>query len=239
MNSVARRESLRAPTGQSADRLDLAAAGRGFLAGLDPHLIQQLTRSAQSAFYPRGSVISLERGALAALVASGMVRCYISAPDGRQMTIRYAGPGDLVGTLSNEPSGTNSSVQVVESAELIHLQVEAVRVLAAQHPALALALHDELSQRLPHAVRALAASAFLSVQSRVARDLVERAETTGSLRRGVRLKVGHQDLADATGSVREVVSRAMQKLREAEIIATSAGDVTILDPCALVRLARK
>jgi CRP-like cAMP-binding protein len=51
------------------------------------------------------------------------------------------------------------------------------------------------------------------------------------------LSVTHQSLADATGSVREVVGRALAKLRDEGVIATGVGRVTILDPEALTRLA--
>jgi DNA-binding transcriptional regulator YhcF (GntR family) len=51
------------------------------------------------------------------------------------------------------------------------------------------------------------------------------------------LIVTQQSLADATGSVREVVSRALQSLSQEGVIATSPASVTVLDPDALTRLA--
>jgi CRP/FNR family transcriptional regulator len=51
------------------------------------------------------------------------------------------------------------------------------------------------------------------------------------------LIVTHQSLADATGSVREVVARALRNLRDEGVIATDVGRITILNPEALTRLA--
>jgi CRP/FNR family transcriptional regulator len=45
--------------------------------------------------------------------------------------------------------------------------------------------------------------------------------------------VSQQELADATGSVREVVARALRDLRAAGIVATTADSVVILDPARL------
>jgi DNA-binding transcriptional regulator YhcF (GntR family) len=45
--------------------------------------------------------------------------------------------------------------------------------------------------------------------------------------------VSQQELADATGSVREVVARALRDLRTAGIVATTADCVVILDPARL------
>jgi CRP/FNR family transcriptional regulator len=45
--------------------------------------------------------------------------------------------------------------------------------------------------------------------------------------------VSQQELADAAGSVREVVARALRDLRVAGIVATAADSVVILDPARL------
>jgi CRP/FNR family transcriptional regulator len=45
--------------------------------------------------------------------------------------------------------------------------------------------------------------------------------------------VSQQELADAAGSVREVVARALRDLRVAGIVATGADQIVILDPVRL------
>jgi hypothetical protein len=45
--------------------------------------------------------------------------------------------------------------------------------------------------------------------------------------------VSQQELADAAGSVREVVARALRELRMAGIVDTTADSVVILDPARL------
>ncbi len=47
----------------------------------------------------------------------------------------------------------------------------------------------------------------------------------------------HQALADATGSVREVVARTLGELSRQGIITTGGGGITILDPDALTKAA--
>jgi len=71
----------------------------------------------------------------------------------------------------------------------------------------------------------------------VARDIVERATLSGPPRAGVHLGVTHQALADATGSVREVVARTLGELSRQGIITTGGGGITILDPDALTKAA--
>ena len=55
----------------------------------------------------------------------------------------------------------------------------------------------------------------------------------GRDQRGLVLPVTQQALADATGSVREVVARAVRELRRRGAIATQSDGIKILDPDAL------
>jgi CRP/FNR family cyclic AMP-dependent transcriptional regulator len=171
-------------------------------------------------------------------VVSGMLRYFLSAGDGRQVTIRYMGPGDLVGSLSTDASTVKTHAEVLQAAVLLNLDLGNVRSLAARRPAFAEALLDETVSRVRSAYRALSASAFMAVRSRVARDLRERARITGTpVHPGLHLDVTQQALADATGSVREVVARALRDLRDENVIGPLGDGVTVLDFDALDRIA--
>ncbi len=217
-----------------------AIARRGFLARLSsPDLTDEFTRSAPSVYYPKGSIsFPAREGAVAALVVSGTLRYYLAGGDGRQLTIRYLGPGDLVGPLVTERSNLATRIQALQPSVLLQLDVERIRELARRRPDLSEALLDEMTSRLRSAFSALAASAFLPVRSRVARDLLERAKMSGPPLAGRLLDVTHQSLADATGSVREVVARAVRELRAEGVISTTGDGITVQDPDALARLAR-
>ena len=78
-----------------------------------------------------------------------------------------------------------------------------------------------------------AVNAFGSVRQRVAAHLLDLA--SDRQRPGGRLvaRVSQQKLADAAGSVREVVARALRDLRAAGIVATAADSIVILDPARL------
>ncbi len=213
-------------------------AGRGFLARLVPDLVEEVLRSGRLASYPAGTVISSSREESGpALVVSGSLRYFLSALDGRQLTIRYLLPGDLVGTAIAEQSNVSSHIELLEPGVLLHLDRDRLMAISDRRRDLAGALIDELVTRLRLAYRALAAHAFMSVRTRVAMDLVERAKRRGPLRAGLQIDVTQQSLADATGSVREVVSRALGQLRREGVVATNAEGITVLDPDALIRAA--
>jgi CRP/FNR family transcriptional regulator, cyclic AMP receptor protein len=214
-------------------------AGNGFLSRLGPDLIDELVESSHSAQYPAGTVLGpAPQGFGPALVLSGRLRLYLSAPDGRQITVHYAVPGDIVGTVIRDQSYVVARLEVLRPATLLHLDEKHVWCLVARNAALAKAMLDEAVARLRVVYSLLAARAFASVRVRVARDLVALAEMSGGLEPGTQLSVTHQSLADATGSVREVVARAIRDLRHEKVIATNVDGITVLDPPALKRAAR-
>ncbi|HEV2477566.1 MAG TPA: Crp/Fnr family transcriptional regulator [Candidatus Dormibacteraeota bacterium] len=215
-----------------------AVAGRGFMGRLTPDLIDELVQGAHSAWYPVGAILPPAlQGSGPALVLAGRLRFYLSAPDGRQLTVHYAQPGDIVGTVIRDQSHVTARLEVLRPATLLHLDEERVRSLVDGNVVIAHAMLEESLDRLRSVYRLLAARAFTSVRVRVARDLVELADMSGGLAQGTRLSVTHQSLADATGSVREVVARAIRDLRHESVIATDSEGITVLDPPALKRAA--
>ena len=140
-------------------------------------------------------------------MVSGVVRQYMPIADGRQVTIRYARAGDLVGNSSAGSTPVTVEIEAVETSDLVHLDLARLERTARLEPELSMALVEELSNRLRHAYRTLASNTFATVRSRVARDLLERSFEAEAPRPGAHLRVTQQALADATGSVREVVAR--------------------------------
>ncbi len=216
--------------------LPVGVAERGFLARLSYEVIDELIESSRSASYSNGMILETPARASFALIVSGAVRYYLPAADGRQLTVGYLGPGNVIGTVQ-EASTALVRMQFIAPTTLRHLKAERVQALIERRPEFTRALLDEATHGLRHSFRVLSASAFTSVGARVARDIIERASMSGPLHAGVHVTVTHQSLADATGSVREVVSRALRSLRDEGVITTGVGVITIVDPEALTRRA--
>lgn len=213
-------------------------ANRGFLSRLTPDLIDELVRSSHAAWYPAGTVLapSTETNA-PALILSGRLRYFLTSPDGRQLTVAYTLPGDIIGTVLQDHHSISARFEVLQATKLLHLDEEHVNSLIALRPALTQAMLIETIDRLRGAYELLAGRAFTSVRVRVARDLWERAKMCDSVEAGQRLALTHQALADATGSVREVVARTIRDLRQEGIICTDATGITIVDAEGLARAA--
>ena len=171
------------------------------------------------------------------LLETGFARIYLSSPDGRQTTIRYVHPGELMGALLVMGAGFDGSVQILMDSTVIHLDVPALRSRVIADPALGNAVAADLAIRYSHAVRTIGLHAFGSVQQRVAFDLLERA-SRNQLATGLLIAVvSQQEIADGIGSARPVVARSLSDLREQGVIATTHRRVEIIDAVRLEAVA--
>jgi CRP/FNR family transcriptional regulator, cyclic AMP receptor protein len=78
------------------------ALSRSHLRDLPGEIVAELMAGAGSVRIAAGSVTHREGEAAPylELVISGVVRVFVTAPDGRTMTIRYCRPGALIGAVS-------------------------------------------------------------------------------------------------------------------------------------------
>ncbi|HYB47008.1 MAG TPA: helix-turn-helix domain-containing protein [Streptosporangiaceae bacterium] len=95
------------------------------------------------------------------------------------------------------------------------------------------AISGELNRRLYDTLEQTAVNAFGSVRQRVAAHLLDLASAQQEPAGRLAARVSQQELADAVGSVREVVARVLRELRVAGVIATAADRIVILDAARL------
>jgi CRP/FNR family cyclic AMP-dependent transcriptional regulator len=221
-----------------------AALAASNLARLPAPALHRLLTRARFVRVPAGSVIHRE-GETAEhleLVLDGLVRGFVTAPDGRSLTVRYARRGALIGAVSMYATGfrTPAGIQAVVDAEVLRLCPDVVRRAAAEDPLVADALMRELADRAVSFIHEITDGAFTTVRQRVARHLLDLASQESRATRGtgtvLAVPVSQRELADAVGSVREVVVRVLRDLRESGVISTHRDHIDILDP---VRLSRE
>jgi CRP/FNR family transcriptional regulator, cyclic AMP receptor protein len=222
------------PPGRSGLDDDARAAIEvSHLGSLPPEAIGGLTGEASRLHVPAGSTIHREGDTSAhfEIVVSGLIRVHVTAPDGRTMTVRYCRPGALIGVVSlfASPFSLPATIQAVTDADLLALRASVMQRAAERDARVARALLDELSERVLSFIAEIPGSAFATVRQRVARHLLDLASES---QRGSELvaAVGQQDLADAVGTVREVVVRALRDLRQQGLLETRRDAIVLLDP---------
>jgi len=214
------------------------ALARSFLAELPADLLGRLRAEGDRADYPAGTTVyRAGDDPRAALVVRGLIRVFLSSPQGRQVTVRYARPGDVLGIAVLVGGPADTSVQTVEPSSVFRISARTLTAAARRDPRVSWAIAEELNRRLYDVLEQTAVNAFGSVRQRIAVHLLDLASDGQRLRGRLEAHVSQQELADAAGSVREVVARALRDLRMAGIVATTAESVVILDPARLHALS--
>lgn len=165
------------------------------------------------------------------VVLTGLLRVFLTSVEGRQVTIRYARSGDIVGLMLALGGPVPMSIEALTTASVLALRAETLRALLASDALLARACAQELSRQLQHAFEDLAAQAFLPLRQRIILQLLTLA-TPGQGRHLV-VHASHEELAETVASVREVVTRTLDQLAREGLVDTERDEIVVLDPVRL------
>src|SRR5262245_40964809 len=206
------------PTGGRASLDDPAvvdAVARSYLRDLPADVLGALLNGATRVHAPAGAIVRDfgEPGPYLHLLVDGFQRVFVRSPDGRSLTVRYLRRGDLSGVVSlfTPAYSLAATIEALVDSDLVSFRGDVAIRLAETNLHMARALIEELSERVVSFVAEIPGSAFSTVRQRVARHLLDLASEQ---RHGERLvaRVSQQALAEAAGSVREVVVRVLHDL---------------------------
>lgn len=213
-----------------------AARGYGLLGRLSDVLVAEVVAGAQRTEYPRGGIgLRWDEEPKTAIVLRGSARGFLAYPDGSQATTRYLRPGDITGVFAERQPRIARGIQALEPSELLLIEADRMKQLAAAHPAFAWSLIEEMTTVLNATHRALYIRAFASVKQRIAIAMIDRARLTGAVVAGQTITGTQSELATAAGTVREVVATVLQQFKREGIVDVRRGVVVIVDPKSLER----
>ena len=147
--------------------------------------------------------------------------------------MRYAREADVLGIAVMVGGPANVSVQTITDSILFSIDGRRLTEAARRDARVAWALAEELNRRLYDTLQQTAINTFGSVRQRVAAHLLDLASAQQRPVGRLVAWVSQQELADAVGSVREVVAGALHDFRLAGLVAPAPDSVLILDPTRL------
>ncbi len=215
------------------------AVGASHLCGLPEEILGALIADSTPVRVPGGTVTHHEGDVHRHLdlVVAGLLRISVSAPDGRTLTVRYCRRGALVGVVSlfRDPFVMPATVRAAGDAEVLRLSVPVASRLAATDVRVTRVMALELAERVDGFVREIPGSAFATVRHRLTRHLLDLSTADGADGTGAPVvRASQSELADAVGTVREVVVRELRALRSDGLVATGRDHITLLDPARLL-----
>jgi CRP-like cAMP-binding protein len=167
------------------------------------------------------------------VIVEGAVRAFRESLDGREQVIHVERAGATIAEVPMFDDGTYPSTAAAEEDSIIlFIDKQDVRSLCLSHPNIALAALKLLAARLRRCAELVEALSLHEVDQRLARLLLDEVRSRGRWAdKGVvfELALTNQQIAARIGTVREVVSRALSRLQQNELIVVSGRVITILD----------
>lgn len=211
-----------------------------FFTGIDPRVLKELAASAQvGEFAPGHSLIKAgEAPALVAFVINGHLQAKECAADGRLTGVQLLGPGALVGWLPlMDGLVSRQTILVLKNARLLLIPIQKFRNLCCAVPELAsrllqaagLYLRNQLQSQdtvhIPNAYHRV----FVCIHKFVSQHQSGEAPALPK----------QQEIAATANTSRETVSRALQALIKAGVVAKNGHRLIVQKGQLLAAVAEK
>ena len=187
--------------------------------------------------YPAGALVFQrdDPGECLYLIRSGRVRIFLPNEDGREITLRLYGPGEVFGELSLLDGGPRTaSAEAIEAVDAVLLFRDDFLALLRGRFELVQHIITLLVERLRYTTRYSEQLAFMSIPGRVAAALLQLRSPDQA-----RITITQQGLANYVGVTREWVNRTLREFEARGWVALQRGALKIVNTEALEGIARQ
>ena len=175
------------------------------------------------------------------VVVVGRLRASQTTADGRQVILRYLGPGDIVGyTALTSGDHHPGDVVAVTDSRLIGWRRPAMREIMTRHPAIAINAIAVLGARYHDMQVRLRELSTEKVEQRIAHAILRLARAAGRRPPGrieIAFPLSRQDLAEITGTTLHTVSRTLSGWEDQGFVDSGRRRVIVRDVAALTSIA--
>ncbi len=213
------------------------------LSALTPAERRQLLALAAVKRYAAGDMVFAEGDAGDGLygVLAGQIAITADSSQGRELILNLCGPGSFFGEVALlDGHGRSANAVAKAPTMLLFIGRRDFMPYLERNPKIAIRLLALLCERLRVSTERFEDSMFLGVSARLAKRLLSLIDVHGSADGGadarIGLKLSQGELARILGVSREIVNRQLSEWRDAGIILTRGGHITINDRRALERL---
>jgi CRP/FNR family cyclic AMP-dependent transcriptional regulator len=167
------------------------------------------------------------------IILSGRLKVMMSDTEGKEVILSILGPGEFFGEMGLiDDAPRSASVVALEPCELMSIAKRDFKKCLAENFEMSMAVMRGLVRRLREADRKIGSLALLDVYGRVARLLLDMAETVDG-EKIVTKRLPKQDIAKMIGASREMVSRVMKDLQMGGYIEMRGSNIVLRDTITL------
>jgi CRP/FNR family cyclic AMP-dependent transcriptional regulator len=199
--------------------------------------LQLLTQVLSRKAYPKNSTIIAAGDPTDAMyiVVSGRLKVVMSDKQGQEVILAILSQGEFFGEMGLIAQAPRSAtVTTIEPCELLTITRADFNKCLQGNFDLTMNVIRGLVKRLREADKKIGSLALMDVYGRVARLLLEMAETIDG-QKVITKKLTKRDIAKMIGASREMVSRVMKELQTSGRIEVRAGEILLRDSLVLTR----
>jgi CRP-like cAMP-binding protein len=164
-------------------------------------------------------------------VLDGRIVVAVESAEGKELILNMFGPGEFFGEIALlDGKGRTATAVAREASEVLFLARRVFLPFLRQRHEAAVRIIAFLCERLRRTTDLVEDSAFLSVSTRLAKQLAVLAKP------GRPIRLSQEELAHTLGVSREFVSRQLTAWREAGVIELGRGRIVVRDAAALDRI---
>lgn len=216
------------------DRKRITALQRTTLfRSLTEHDLAQIAQRAVDLRVEKGKMLFLsgERAKGLFIVVNGKIRVFQQSAEGRELVMHVDTAGAVIAEVPVFDDGPYPASAIVDlDAELLFIEKHDMHQFCGQYPTLALTALRLMAARVRRHAQLVESLSFHDVEHRLASFLLKEVKQEGGPIQGrivLRLVLSNQDIASRIGSVRDVVSRTLARLKEDGLIEMTGRTLII------------
>lgn len=209
-----------------------------YFSNLDSTALKYISAATIQQTYKTGQYIFMEGDPCIGLytVEKGWLRAVKVSAAGREHVIRFVGPGDVFNEVGVLTGGVNVvTVEALEPVNLFIVERNVLLDLVDRNPTLAKPLIENLANRVLYAMNMVVDISLHSVESRLARYLLEQANGSNCINR--KSWATQAAIAAYIGTVPVVINRAFRAFVEDKLIELERDQIQILNHAKLQKIA--
>ena len=202
---------------------------------LEDNTLEQISKLGVRKNFTKDSVVLFEHetGSALFVIVEGKVKVSRVSDDGKEVILTILGDSDFFGEMAILDGLTRSAnVTAMEDSELFIIQRSEFLEMLQNHPEIAIALLQELTQRLRAADMKIKSLSLKDAEGKVATVILQLADDLGKIKHGTveieKLPFQH-DLANMAGTSRETISRTLHSFAKKGLVELDGSRLRIID----------
>ncbi|MHB8579222.1 MAG: Crp/Fnr family transcriptional regulator [Ignavibacteriaceae bacterium] len=202
---------------------------------LSEKTLEQISKLGMRKSFNKDSVVLFEHetGSALFVIIQGKLKVSRVSDDGKEVILTILSESDFFGEMAILDGLTRSAnVTAMEDSELFIIQRSEFLDLLQNHPEIAIALLQELTQRLRSADMKIKSLSLKDAEGKVATVILQLADDIGKIKQGTveieKLPFQH-DLANMAGTSRETISRTLHSFAKKGMVELDGSKLKIIN----------